>query len=122
MAYFKNSSFLAQQEELATFIKNLPIINIEEISSINKLIDVLIKQNEVLAGKCQQNIVTVKEMFMKHDELIRLNRQLQAEIQEKDKMVQYNNLNQRQIDSYEGQLAKVKAEIAEKEDTVAKLT
>lgn len=122
MAYFKNSSFLAQQEELATFIKNLPIINIEEIPSINKLIDVLIKQNEVLAGKCQQNIVTVKEMFMKHDELIRINRQLQAEIQEKDKMVQYNNLNQRQIDSYEGQLAKVKAEIAEKEDTVAKLT
>jgi hypothetical protein len=66
MSYFQNSSFLAQQEELSMFIKSMPVIRIQEIHSINKLIEVLIRQNEVLGGKCQQNILTVKEMFSKH--------------------------------------------------------
>lgn len=66
MSYFQNSSFLAQQEELSMFIKSMPVIRIQEIHSINKLIEVLIRQNEALGGKCQQNILTVKEMFSKH--------------------------------------------------------
>lgn len=66
-SYFKSYSFLAQQEELAMFVKNMPIIRLEEVSSINKLIELLILQNEVLGKRCQQNVITVKEMFAKHE-------------------------------------------------------
>lgn len=49
------------------FVKNMPIIRLEEVSSINKLIELLILQNEVLGKRCQQNVITVKEMFAKHE-------------------------------------------------------
>jgi hypothetical protein len=58
----------------------MPLIRIEEVHSLNKLIELLIKQNEALGSKCQQNIITVKEMFSKHDELMRINRDLQHQI------------------------------------------
>jgi hypothetical protein len=45
MSHFQNSNFLAQQEELSMFIKNMPIIRIEEVNSLNKLIELLIRQN-----------------------------------------------------------------------------
>ena len=57
----------------------------EEIHSINKLIEILIKQNEALGGKCQQNVLTVKEMFSKHEELLRNNRELQHQLAGKDR-------------------------------------
>jgi hypothetical protein len=65
--YFEDSSFLAQQEELAAFIKGLPIIRIDDLKSINKLIEMLIKQNEMIGSKCQQNFITIKEFYAKHD-------------------------------------------------------
>ncbi len=104
------------------FVKNMPIIRLEEVSSINKLIELLILQNEVLGKRCQQNVITVKEMFAKHEELMRVNRELQGQIQESKKMIQYNTVNQSQIDSYEQQLARIKGELEAKGDTVAKLT
>lgn len=58
----------------------MPLIRIEEVHSLNKLIELLIKQNEALGSKCQQNIITVKEMFNKHEELMRINRDLQTQI------------------------------------------
>ena len=45
MAHFQNSAFLAQQEELSMFIKNLPLIRIAEVHSLNRLIELLIRQN-----------------------------------------------------------------------------
>ena len=62
------------------FIKNMPMIRMDEVHSINKLIEILIRQNEVLGGRCQQNVFTVKEMFAKHEELLRNNRDLEAQI------------------------------------------
>ena len=37
-------------------------------------------------------------------------------------MIQYNTVNQSQIDSYEQQLGKIKGELEAKDDTIAKLT
>ena len=62
------------------FIKDLPVINIEEVQSLNQLIQLLIKQNQILGSKCQQNVYTVKDMFKKHEELLAKNRQLQQEL------------------------------------------
>ena len=76
-AYFENSSFRAQQEELSIFIKNFPVIRLDDLGSINRLLELLIKQNEVLGAKCQQNVVAVKDMFGKHEDLIRNNKSLQ---------------------------------------------
>jgi hypothetical protein len=51
-----------------------------------------------LGSKCQQNILTVKEMYGKHEDLLRTNRQLQGQVQEVNKHLEYNNVNQKQID------------------------
>ena len=83
------------------FIKNMPIIKIQEISSLNKLIDILIKQNEALGGKCQHNVITVKEMFAKHEELLRKNRELQNKLVDKDREMDTIGLAQQKINSSE---------------------
>ena len=121
MFYFQNSTFLTQQEELALFIKNMPIIRIEELHSLNKLIEVLIRQNEALGRKCQQNVGTVKEMFSKHETLLRTNRQLQDQITDKDREMQHTAINHQQIDSYESQLTKLRKEGGERDQAVDRL-
>lgn len=60
-------------------------------------------------------------MFSKHEELIRTNRNLQQQIAESSKMVQYNSVNQKQIDSYEQQLTKAKEELAKAKEEITNL-
>ena len=129
MSHFQNSNFLAQQEELSMFIKNMPIIRIEEVHSLNKLIELLIKQNQALGNKCQQNVLTVKEMFNKHEELIRVNHQLQKQLAQNKDYNQQNAITQQQIESYykiiqqhELKLEQTNKELKTKEESLANLS
>lgn len=70
----------------------------------------------MLGTKCQQNVYTIKEMYGKHEQLLKNNRQLQGQISESMKHLQYNSVNQQQIDSYEQQLRKIQTDMKVKED------
>lgn len=52
---------------MALFIKGFPIINMEEISSLNTLITLLIKQNSMLGSRLRDQISQIKENYKRSE-------------------------------------------------------
>ena len=45
---------------MTLFIKGFPVININKLSSINELINLIIKQNHMLAHRFREQVVQIK--------------------------------------------------------------
>ena len=69
----------------------------DDLKSINKLIEMLIKQNEMIGSKCQQNFITIKEFYAKHDELIKRNRNTEMQLMEANKVIERSIVASKQI-------------------------
>ena len=65
--YF-DASYGTLQEEIALFIKGFPIINMEEISSLNTLVGLLIKQNSMLGTRFREQVAQIKENYKRSEQ------------------------------------------------------
>jgi hypothetical protein len=80
--YFASTEYLSSQEELSIFIENFPIIDIESShKSINEILPLLIRQNELLGKKCQSQVLLIKESFAKHEAINKQNKKLKEEME-----------------------------------------
>ena len=55
----------------------------------------------MIGNKCQQNFITIKECYAKHDELLKRNRGLENEMRELRKGLEVSSMNGRQVEKYE---------------------
>lgn len=55
----------------------------------------------MIGNKCQQNFITIKECYAKHEELLRRNRGLEIEIGNLRKGLEVVGMNEREVKKYE---------------------
>ncbi len=60
--YF-DAGYSKMQEEIALFVKGFPKIQLDNLSSINDLIGLLIRQNSILANRLKEQMAQIKDNY-----------------------------------------------------------
>ena len=68
----------------------------------------------MIGAKCQQNFLTIKELYVKHDEIIKNNRALQNQINQNGKEKEAGNAYLKRIQALEDDVRKVREFAKEK--------
>ena len=68
----------------------------------------------MIGAKCQQNFLTIKELYGKHDEIIKNNRALQNQINQNGKEKEVGNAYLKRIQALEDDVRKVREFAKEK--------
>ena len=75
----------------------------------------------MIGNKCQQNFITIKECYAKHDELLKRNRGLENEMRELRKGLEVSSMNGRQVEKYEEEIKVLKGQLKEKDESIGKI-